>query len=150
MRQLEHLTRETVTPLEYLENKLHPWSGFVIMPIFALANAGVPLQISDLNDSIAIAVILGLVVGKPLGILTFSWLAVKWGWAQLPEGLTWSVVCAAGFLAGIGFTMALFIAELALPDDGLDTAKVGVLVGSAISAVLGVGLLIWTLPKKTE
>ena len=150
VRRFQHLTREIVSPLEYLENTLHPWSGFVIMPIFALANAGVPLQIADLNDSIAIAVVLGLVVGKPVGIVAFSWLAVKFGWARLPEGITWSVLLAAGFLAGIGFTMALFIAGLALQDDVLDTAKIGVLVGSAISAVLGVGLLIRTLPKKTE
>ena len=149
VRRFQHLTSETISPLEYLEHTLHPWSGFVIMPIFALANAGVPLHIADLNDSVAIAVVLGLVVGKPAGILTFSWLAVKCGWAQLPDGLTWSVLTAAGFLAGIGFTMALFIAGLALQDDGLDTAKVGVLVGSAISAALGVGLLIRTLPKKT-
>jgi len=149
VRRLQHLTRETISPLEYLENTLHPWSGFVIMPIFALANAGVPLQIADLNDSIAIAVILGLVVGKPLGILAFSWLAVKIGWARLPDGVTWSNLAAAGMLAGIGFTMALFIADLALQDEGLDTAKVGVLVGSAISGVLGVGLLIRTLPRKT-
>ncbi len=149
VRRFQHLTRETISPLEYLENTLHPWSGFVIMPIFALANAGVPLQIADLNDSIAIAVVLGLVVGKPLGILAFSWLAVKCGWARLPEGITWSVLSAAGFLAGIGFTMALFIAGLALQNDALDTAKVGVLFGSAISAVLGVGLLIRTLPRKT-
>ena len=67
----------------------------------------------------------------------------------MPEGITWSVLLAAGFLAGIGFTMALFIAGLALQDDALDTAKVGVLFGSAISAVLGVGLLIRTLPRKT-
>ena len=149
VRRFQHLTRETVSPLEYLENALHPWCGFAIMPIFALANAGVPLRIADLNDSIAIAVILGLVVGKPMGILAFSWLAVKCGWARLPEGLTWSMLSAAGLLAGIGFTMALFIAGLALQDDGLDTAKVGVLVGSAISGVLGVGLLIRTLPRKT-
>jgi NhaA family Na+:H+ antiporter len=148
IRRFQHLTRETIAPLEYLENTLHPWSGFLIMPIFALANAGVPLSLADLNDSVAVAVVLGLVVGKPLGIIGFSWLAVKSGWARLPDDLNWSVLFAAGCLAGIGFTMALFIAELALQSDALDTAKVGVLVGSALSALLGVGLLIRTLPKK--
>lgn len=149
IRRFQHLTRETIAPLEFLENTLHPWSGFVIMPIFALANAGVPLELTALNDSIAVAVVLGLVLGKPLGILGFSWLAVKLGWARLPDDLNWSVLFAAGCLAGIGFTMALFIAELALQSDALDTAKVGVLAGSALSALLGVGLLIRTLPKKT-
>ncbi len=149
VRQFQQITRETIAPLEYLENTLHPWTSFLIMPIFALANAGVPLQIADLNDSIAIAVVLGLVVGKPVGIVAFSWLAVKVGWARLPEGITWRVLTAAGFLAGIGFTMALFIAGLALSGDGLDTAKVGVLVGSAISGVLGVALMIITLPRKS-
>jgi Na+:H+ antiporter, NhaA family len=150
VRRFQHLTRETISPLENLENTLHPWTSFVIMPIFALANAGVPLQVADLNDSIAVAVILGLVVGKPVGIFAFSWLAVKFGWARLPKDITWIVLIAAGFLAGIGFTMALFIAGLALQGDLLNTAKVGVLVGSAVSAVVGIGLMIRTLPKKAE
>ena len=147
VRQIRNITRETISPLEYLENVLHPWSSFVIMPIFALANAGVAIQFSAMSDSIAIAVILGLVIGKPLGIFVFSWLAVKSGWARLPDGLSWGALSAAGCLAGIGFTMALFISELALEGEGLETAKVGVLIGSAICAVLGVGLLIKILPQ---
>ena len=150
VRRFQFLTRETIPPLEYLETTLHPWSSFVIMPIFALANAGVPLHIADLNDSISIAIVLGLVVGKPVGIVAFSWLAVKFGWAQLPDGISWGVLLAAGCLAGIGFTMAIFIAGLALQAEALDTAKVGVLAGSAMSAVLGVLLLIRTLPRKTQ
>lgn len=149
VRRFQHLTRETISPLEYLENTLHPWSSFLIMPIFALANAGVPLRLSAVNDSISLAVMLGLVVGKPLGIATFSFLAVKIGWARLPEGLNWPMLMSAGCLAGIGFTMALFIAELALQQDQLDTAKVGVLLASAISAALGLGLLLRTLPRDT-
>jgi NhaA family Na+:H+ antiporter len=93
-------------------------------------------------------VVAGLVVGKPLGITLFSWLAVRVGWAELPEGVSWRMVAAAGMLAGIGFTMALFIASLALQEPSLDTAKVGVLAGSALSAVLGLGLLSWTLPRQ--
>jgi len=145
VRSFQAITRETISPLEYLENTLHPWSGFVIMPVFALANAGVPLQIADLNDSVAVSVMLGLVVGKPVGIVAFSWLAVKLGWARLPEDIRWSTMAAAGCLAGIGFTMALFIAGLALTGDALDTAKVGVLCGSGISALLGMGMLLGTL-----
>jgi len=147
IRRFQHLTRETISPLEYLENRLHPWSGFAIMPLFALANAGVPLRVAALNDPIALAVVVGLVVGKPFGIVTFSWLAVKAGWARLPDGLSWKVLLAAGTLAGIGFTMSLFIAGLAFEAHMLDRAKIGVLAGSALSAVVGVGLLLYTLPK---
>jgi len=150
VRRIQHLTRETIPPLEYLENTLHPWSGFVIMPIFALANAGVPLRLADLNDSLAVAVALGLVVGKPLGILVFSWLAVRLRWARLPDRISWSVLAAAGCLAGIGFTMALFIAELALDAGALNKAKIGVLAASAVSAAAGLGGLVWTLPKRAE
>ena len=147
VRQFQRITRETISPLEYLETTLHPWTSFVIMPIFALANAGVPIHLSDLGAPVAVAVMLGLVLGKPLGIVTFSWFAVKAGLAQLPEGISWGAMLAAGFLAGIGFTMALFIAGLALSDALLDTAKIGVLAGSVLSAIFGVTLLVALLPK---
>ena len=148
VRSFQRTTQETISPLEYLENTLHPWSSFVIMPIFALANAGVPFHAEDLGNKIALAVMLGLIVGKPVGIFLFSFTAVKIGWAALPHGVSWKMLAAAGCLAGIGFTMALFIAELALPGEELDIAKVGVLTASAISAALGMGLLAATLPKK--
>lgn len=147
IREFRQITRETISPLEYLETTLHPWTGFVIMPVFALANAGVPLHVEELGSPIAIAVILGLVVGKPLGIMVTSWMAVRMRLATLPEGMTWGIMLAGGCLAGIGFTMALFIAGLALSGDLLDTAKIGVLAGSALSAVLGCGLLLALLPK---
>ena len=88
LREFQWIARETVSPLEYLETTLHPWTSFVIMPIFALANAGVPFHLSELGEPIAISVMLGLVVGKPLGIVTFSWLAVKSGVASLPKGIS--------------------------------------------------------------
>ena len=144
------ISRESISPLEYLENKLHPWSSFLIMPVFALANAGVPLQIADLNNSIAMAVMLGLVIGKPVGIVSVSWLATRLGWAALPEGINWKILTAAGCPAGIGFTMALFIAGLALTDEALNYSKVGILVGSAVSAALGMGLLLATLPRSAK
>ncbi len=118
------------------------------MPIFALANAGVPLELSSLNDSVAIAVALGLIVGKPLGIVGFSWIAVRLGIAELPRGLDWPLVIAGSFLAGIGFTMALFIDALAFGDTGLNTAKMGVLAGSAVSGLLGIGMLLIVLKRK--
>lgn len=144
VKEVQQLTRETVSPLEYLEMTLHPWSAYVIMPVFALANAGVLIELSNLGDSVAVAVILGLVVGKPVGIVLLSWLAIRIGWARLPEGLPWSMLISGSCLAGIGFTMALFIDGLAFGADGLDTAKIGVLVGSAVSGILGMSLLYWT------
>ena len=148
LRRVETAARESISPVQRLETVLHPYVGFLIMPLFALANAGVAISISDFRESVAIAVMLGLVVGKPLGILAVSWIAVRLGLASLPNGISWSVLTAAGFLAGIGFTMALFIAGLALDDAVLDPAKVGILTGSALSGVVGVGMLIWLLPKK--
>ena len=117
------------------------------MPIFALANAGVPIQVTELGAPVALAVMFGLVVGKPLGIVTFSWIAVKTRVATLPDGISWGVILAGACLAGIGFTMALFIAGLALSDAQLDTAKIGVLAGSALSALVGMTLLLVLLPK---
>jgi NhaA family Na+:H+ antiporter len=147
LRQMEVATRRTISPLERFETELHPWVGYVIMPIFALANAGVSIQLSDFVNPIAIAVGLGLVFGKPIGIVLFSWLAVKIGLARLPAGISWNSVTGAGFIAGIGFTMAIFIASLALEGALLDGAKVGILVGSALAAIAGVILLILSLPK---
>ncbi|GAA5505882.1 Na+/H+ antiporter NhaA [Novipirellula caenicola] len=149
VQEVQRLSRETVSPLEYLEMTLHPWTAYVIMPVFALANAGVLIEPANLSDSVAIAVVLGLVVGKPIGIVLFSWLVIRSGMAKLPEGISWPVLISGSCLAGIGFTMALFIDGLAFGAEGLDTAKTGVLVGSAVSAVAGVGLLLWTLPKRS-
>jgi NhaA family Na+:H+ antiporter len=147
LRIVELATRESVSPLERLETALHPWVSFVIMPLFAVANAGVPLRLMDLRESVTVAIIVGLVLGKPIGIGCFSWLAVRWGWAMLPAGVSWSVLTTAGILAGIGFTMALFIADLALDEALLSAAKVGILSASAVCAVLGVLLLFWLLPR---
>ncbi len=147
VRQFQRITREAIPPLEYLETTLHPWTSFVIMPIFALANAGVPVQLTELGAPVALAVMFGLALGKPLGVVTFSWIAVKIRVAKLPDGISWGVILAGGCLAGIGFTMALFIAGLALSDALLDTAKIGVLAGSVLSAILGITLLLVLLPK---
>ena len=147
VRRFQWLSRETLSPLEYLEHSLHPWSSFVIVPIFALANAGVPFAISDFADSVALAAAAGLVIGKPLGIFVVSLLAVRLGLASLPDGVTWPILIAAGALAGIGFTMSIFIAGLALDGAVLDVAKVGVLAGSVIAAVAGMAVLLVILPR---
>jgi NhaA family Na+:H+ antiporter len=149
IRQMEVAARKTISPLERFEIGLHPWVGFVIMPIFALANAGVKIELSDFTHPVALAVMTALFLGKPIGVLLFSWAAVRFRIARLPQGLGWGAITGGGFLAGIGFTMALFISSLALEGDLLDAAKIGVLAGSIISAAAGVGLLIFFLPRQT-
>jgi NhaA family Na+:H+ antiporter len=110
----------------------------------------VRFELADLAHPVAVAVMLGLVVGKPIGVLLFSWLAVKIGLARLPSGLNWAAVTGGGFLAGIGFTMAIFIAGLALQGVMLGAAKVGILAGSTLSAVIGMVLLFVVLPKTAQ
>lgn len=148
MRGVETASRESLSPLERLENGLHPWVSFLIMPVFALANAGVVLRADALADPVAVAIIAGLLVGKPLGIVGFSWVATRIRLAELPQGVGWGVLTGGGFLAGIGFTMALFISGLALPEELLDTAKMGVLLASAAAAVIGMTLLVRLLPTR--
>lgn len=145
---LRFAARETVSPLERLETALHPWVGFAVMPVFALANAGVAVRPAAVTDPIAIAVAAGLALGKPLGIVGFSLLAVRLRLARLPAGVTTPVLVGAGCLGGIGFTMALFVAGLAFADPGqLDAAKVGILLGSGLSVGAG-GLVLWRcLPR---
>ena len=149
LRSVELAARETRSPLERLETALHPWVSFAIMPLFALANAGVPLHFADFREPVAVAVMIGLVVGKPVGILGLSWLAVRLGVARLTAGVNWSVLAAGGILAGIGFTMALFIASLALEGSLLNAAKVGILSASVLCAT-GVALLFWLLPQPSQ
>lgn len=145
LRLLVIAARESLSPLERLEAYLHPWVGFAIMPLFALANAGVEVNANAVADPIAVAVALGLFLGKPLGVLLFAWLAVKAGLARLPQGVSWSMISAAGALAGIGFTMSLFVAGLGLDADRLSAGKVGVLVGSVASATAGAIILRYAL-----
>jgi NhaA family Na+:H+ antiporter len=145
LRRLRRAQRELVPPVVRVQLALHPWVAFGIMPAFALANAGIPIQSAGLGSDGALTVLTGvlvaLVVGKPLGIVLGSWLAVRAGWCALPAGLSWSGVWLVGVLGGIGFTMAIFIATLAFPDEGLLTAaKLGVLLGSALAAALGLAL----------
>jgi NhaA family Na+:H+ antiporter len=138
---------EAVSPLERLEHGLHPWVAFAIMPVFALANAGVAVSIGGMVDPIALAVIVGLVVGKPVGIVGASWLAIRLGVARLPDRTSWMALVGGAWLGGIGFTMALFIASLSIGEPELAASKSGILVASAISLVCGMGLLRWALPR---
>lgn len=154
IRKLQYAAREAVSPLEYLEYLLHPWVGFVIMPLFALANAGVILNLDAFTSSVAWAIVAALFLGKPLGVLLLSWLVVQTGYVKLPQGVNWLALAGGGCLAGIGFTMAIFIDTLAFKGyaELLAEAKVGILAGSVFSAVVGMLLLIYNLPdpKQTE
>ena len=138
---------ELASPLERLQHGLHPWVAFGIMPLFALANAGVAFNWQGFAEPVKVAVAAGLVFGKPLGITIASWLAVRAGLARFPQGVSQLAYLGIGCLAGIGFTMSIFIARLALPEH-LDQAKLGIMAGSVVSALLGVGLLWCFLPRE--
>jgi NhaA family Na+:H+ antiporter len=151
---VEAIEREALrvqSPLQRLEHRLHYFVAFFVMPIFALANAGVALGgEGGLNwtSRVIWGVALGLLIGKPLGIALFSWLAVRLGLAQLPQGINFVHIVGVGFLGGIGFTMALFIAGLAFRGDELNYAKLGILAGSALAGAIGFMMLrIWTKPQ---
>jgi NhaA family Na+:H+ antiporter len=134
-----------------LERVLHPIQVWLILPLFALANAGVRLEgdvLEVLAQPLALGILVGLVVGKPLGIVLLSWLAVRSGHGALPDGVSWRHVIGVGCLAGIGFTMSLFISGLAFLDTPLmATAKVGILSASLTSTIIGIVLLSWALPE---
>ena len=144
LHALNHATYKLEPPLHELEHALHPWVVFAIMPTFALANAGVQLGggIADaITSPVALGIVAGLVVGKQLGITLFAWLAIKSGISELPEGIRWRHLYGASWLAGIGFTMSLFISDLAFSDGSLvDAAKLGILVASLVAGVVG-----WTI-----
>jgi NhaA family Na+:H+ antiporter len=140
------------SPLHRMEHGLTPWVTFIIIPLFALANAGIDLTDIDWGQALASRVTLGiatgLVLGKFLGIVLFSWGAVRLGFARLPPGVQWKHIMGAGWLAGIGFTMSLFIAQLAFREPQLlAEAKLGILLASALAAALGLGWLFWSGPR---
>jgi NhaA family Na+:H+ antiporter len=146
----EVAARETLSPVERLEIALHPWVSFAIMPLFAFANAGVSLSMDNLGDPVTLAVFVGFAVGKPVGVLSFSWLAVRAGIAIRPPELSWGSLAGGGLLAGIGFTMALFIANLAFSESLIGSAKLGILLASVVSALAGLALLTWTTTGSTR
>jgi NhaA family Na+:H+ antiporter len=139
---MTRLAKESVSVAERLAHALHPFTSFVVVPLFALANAGVVLSgdafAAPATAAVAAGVVLGLVVGKVAGISAFSWLAVRLGWGTLPAGVGWGQLVGVATVAGIGFTVSLFIAGLAFEDpDLVAAAKVGILAASAIAAALG-------------
>ena len=149
LHALNSANEDVEPPLQELEHTLHPWVVFVIMPLFALANAGVVLGedfASTLLNPVSLGIVAGLLLGKQFGIILFAWLAVKSGISELPGGVTWLHIYGAAWLAGIGFTMSLFISDLAFADSPLlDIAKLGILTASLIAGVAG-----WSIIRRTS
>jgi NhaA family Na+:H+ antiporter len=141
-------------PAQRLEHDLQPWTTYLILPIFALANAGVVLGADtgmNLSNTVGVGIILGLVVGKPLGVSLFAWLATRLGLAEMPEDIRWPQFLSASFLAGIGFTISLFFTQAAFSDPQLlASAKLAILLASAIAAITGWVLLNLTSPRYDE
>ncbi|NNK48905.1 MAG: sodium:proton antiporter, partial [Gemmatimonadetes bacterium] len=138
--------QESAATLYRMEHAIHPWVAFLVLPVFAFANAGIPIPAVSaadlLGQPLPLGIIVGLFVGKQLGITGFTWLAVRLGLGSLPEGARWRTLWGGGLLAGIGFTMSIFIASLAFADyDALSLAKIGIIVGSLLSAVAGIVVL---------
>jgi NhaA family Na+:H+ antiporter len=143
------LARESVSVVEWLEHLLHPWSSYVIVPVFALANAGVVLDSESIDNAVSSPVthgiVAGLVVGKLVGISAFTWLACRVGVASMPAGTRFPQVVGVAALGGIGFTVSLFVSELAFGATAVgDEAKIGILVASVSAAVLGTVILLAT------
>ena len=157
LKSIESAADKMISPLQDLEDNLHTLINYVVVPLFAFANAGIILSgvgLSDVFSGISLAVMLGLVVGKFLGVFSFSWLAIRLRVVSLPSGASWASFASICVVCGIGFTVSMFIADLSYANLGangaslLSQAKLGVLIGSVISAILGCLLLHKTLPKK--
>jgi NhaA family Na+:H+ antiporter len=149
---LEVIAERIQTPLQRMERSLNPWVAYLVVPVFALANAGVDLSgnlIEALTQPVSLGIILGLLLGKSLGITLFSWIAVRFGVADLPYGVNWRQLFATSWLAGIGFTMSLFIASSAFEEPALlALAKMDILIASVLAAAIGFILITVTSPKQ--
>ena len=142
IQEMENLCEGAQAPLQRIEHELHYWVAFGIIPLFALSNAGVHLGgnlASAFTHPVTLGVALGLVIGKPIGITLFAWLAVKSRVAVLPDGIGWRAIGGVAMLGGIGFTMSLFISALAFPEHPeLDEqAKIGIFAASVVAGLLG-------------
>jgi NhaA family Na+:H+ antiporter len=146
LKTMTSLAKSTVSVTERLQHMLHPVTSYLIVPLFALANAGVVFQASSLEapgaSAVAVGVGLGLVVGKLMGVSGAAWLAVRANVGTLPDGVGWRHIVGVAGLAGIGYTVSLFIADLAFPSPELvDAAKLGILVASVVAALIGAAIL---------
>ena len=158
LKQIETASDKVISPLQDMEDTLHPFVNYIIVPLFAFANAGIffgGMEISQLYSGIAPAIILSLVVGKFVGIFLFSWLTIICRLAPMPEGGNWSRMASVSMLGGIGFTVSLFIANLSFGANAsmailLNDAKLGILVASILAGILGWLLLHFSLPQEPQ
>lgn len=159
LKEIESASDKVISPLQDMEDSLHPVVNYIIVPLFAFANAGIyfgDLQFSAIFHGVSLAIILGLVLGKFIGILSFSWICVKLGWAPMPEGSNWKQLASIAMLGGIGFTVSLFIANLSFGTGDpymsqlLNNSKLGILIGSLLAGFLGWLFLHITLPKQPQ
>jgi NhaA family Na+:H+ antiporter len=152
--EIHQTTGDMIPPGIALEHRLHPVQSFLILPLFALFNAGVYLggdALSRVTDPIGLGIFFGLFFGKQIGVIGFSWIAIKSGLADLPDGVNWNQIWGASCLSGVGFTMSLFITELAFEDPlHIATAKLGILEASLIAGALGYWILGKSLPKTAQ
>ncbi len=154
--QIRNFSHESISPLDRLIHTLHPWVSFLIMPLFALVNAGVRIEGITIDgflaSGVSLGIIFGLFLGKPLGVCIFSYVALKLNFARFPRGVSWRHMIAVGFLAGIGFTMALFVGHLALKaGPELETySKLGILTASLISGIVGSTILYFTKDQPSK
>ena len=146
--------RETESPLQMLIHEVHPWAAFFILPLFAFANAGISLtgmKLADLFTGVPLAIMVGLLVGKQVGVFGFSWLAIKMKLCELPEGISWQQLYGAAILCGVGFTMSLFIGSLAFEEGGvLGTTRpdrLGIIAGSLLAGIAGFVVLKLATPN---
>jgi NhaA family Na+:H+ antiporter len=152
MGALEYLLHHSESPVDRLTRKVNPWVAFLVLPLFALANAGVSFTAASwnplLHSPVAWGIVLGLVLGKPIGILVTCWLTTTLGLSRLPQTVSWPQFAAVGVLAGIGFTVSLFIGGLAFADASqADAARAAVLAASLLAGIAGFALLSRAMPR---
>lgn len=159
LKEIESASDKVISPLQDLEDSLYPLVNYLIIPLFAFANAGIVLLGLDpatIFEGVSLAIILGLVIGKFTGIFVFAWLTIKLHWAPMPARSTWAMLASVAMLGGIGFTVSLFIANLSFGAMGahgadlLNHAKLGIVIGSLLSGILGYIMLSRTLPKECD
>jgi NhaA family Na+:H+ antiporter len=155
IQELIRLARESTAPISSLTHRLEPWVAYAIVPLFALSNAGVAVSGDTAADApgepVVLGIALGLVLGKTIGVFSATWLAVKLGIGRLPSATTWRHVLGLSVTAGVGFTVALFVAGLSFEDPHLtDLAKIGILAGSFVAGILGYVLLRTAPPARSD
>lgn len=159
LKEIESASDKVISPLQDMEDSLHPMVNYIIIPLFAFANAGIffgDMSLNQLFHGIAPAIMIALILGKFIGIFSFSAIAIRLKWAPMPKGASWTNLASVALLGGIGFTVSLFIADLSFGGSAphalalLNDAKLGILVGSVTAGLLGWGFLHLTLPKKTK